>query len=314
MLIYCLKRILSTIPVMIVVALCVFSLLYLAPGDPATVLAGEQASSAEIEQVRIALGLDQPFPLRFVEWSKQVLSGNLGVSIFSGIPVLELIRQRLEPTIALMITSTIISVLVAVPMGILAARHHNRLLDRIVNVVTALGFSVPVFVIGYVLAWIFAVHLRWLPVQGYSPISEGFADFLRGIIMPAIVVAFSYFSLITRVTRSAMLDVMRQDYVRTARAKGISERSVLFDHALRNASMPIVTVVGLGVALLISGSLITETVFAIPGIGRLTADAILRRDYPIIQGVVLLFSLLYVLVNLLIDLLYTLLDPRVNFQ
>ncbi len=313
MLSYIVRRLLATIPVMAVVALFVFSLLYVAPGDPAAVIAGDQASPEDVARIRQSLGLDRPFLIRFGEWVWQILHGDLGTSIFTNLPVTTMMVQRFEPTLSLMAITLCLSVSIAVPIGVLAAWKVGTWIDRAVMAFAVLGFSVPVFVIGYLLAYVFALELEWLPVQGYTPLSEGVWPWLENLILPAIALGCVYSALIARITRAAMLEVLQQDYIRTARAKGMGQTAILFVHALKNASVPIVTVIGIGIALLIGGAVVTESVFAIPGLGRLTVDAILRRDYPLIQGIVLLFSFVYVLVNLLIDLLYTLLDPRIRY-
>lgn len=310
---YILRRLLSTIPVMAFVALFVFSLLYIAPGDPAAVIAGDQASLEDVEKIRRSLGLDRPFLVRFAEWSTQVLQGDLGTSMFTGLPVTELIRQRVEPTLSLMVVTMVFAVLVAVPIGVIAAWKAGGWLDRLFMAGAVLGFSVPVFAFGYLLAYVFALELDWLPAQGYAPLSQGLWPWFESLILPSIALGFVYIALIARITRATMLEVLSQDYIRTARAKGLGGRSVLFLHALKNAAVPIVTVIGIGVALLIGGAVVTESVFAIPGLGRLTIDAIVRRDYPVIQGIVLMFSFVYVLVNLGIDLVYTALDPRIRY-
>ncbi len=312
MLLYAIRRILVTIPVMIFVAFFVFSLLFLTPGDPAALIAGDQASPADIARIRETLGLDRPFLVQFGEWGWRILHGDLGTSIFTRLPVTHLIAQRIEPTLSLLLLTLVIAVLVAVPLGVLAAWRHGSLVDRAAMVVSVLGFSLPVFVVGYLLAFVFALQLHWFPVQGFAPVSAGFGPFLGSLILPAFALALLYIALIARVTRASMLDVLAQDYVRTARAKGVGQTGILFIHALKNAAVPIVTVIGFGFAALISGAVVTESVFAIPGIGRLVTDAILRRDYPIIQGVVLLFSGIYVLINLGVDLLYTVFDPRIR--
>ena len=313
MLAYVVRRVLATIPVMGVVALFVFSLLYIAPGDPAAIIAGDQATPADVDRIRAGLGLDRPFLVRFGAWLWDVLRGDLGQSIFTNLPVTHLIGQRLEPTLSLMALTLVLSVGVAVPLGVLAAWTHGSLLDRAVMMLAVFGFSVPVFVVGYLLAWVFALQLEWFPVQGYTPISQGVGPWLHNLVLPAVALGGVYIALIARITRATMLEVLSQDYVRTARAKGLGSGAVLFLHALKNAAVPIVTVIGLGVALLIGGAVVTESVFAIPGLGRLVVDAILRRDYPVIQGVVLLFSFTYVLVNLGVDLLYTAFDPRIRY-
>ena len=313
MLAYAVRRIVATIPVMGVVAFFVFSLLYIAPGDPAAVIAGDQATPADVERIRQSLGLDRPFLVRFGEWVWQILHGDLGTSIFTNLPVSTMIAQRFEPTLSLMAITLCFAISVAIPMGVLAAWKAGTWIDRLVMAFAVFGFSVPVFVVGYLLAYIFALELEWLPVQGYTPLSHGLWPWFANLILPAVALGFVYIALIARITRASMLEVLQQDYIRTARAKGIGQRDILFVHALKNASVPIVTVIGIGVALLIGGAVVTESVFAIPGLGRLTIDAILRRDYPLIQGLVLLFSLVYVLVNLGIDILYTLLDPRIRY-
>ncbi len=310
---YIVRRVLATIPVMAIVALFVFSLLYIAPGDPAAVIAGDQATPQDVERIRASLGLDRPFLVRFGEWVWNILNGDMGVSIFTNLPVTTMIKQRIEPTLSLMILTLCLAITIAVPMGVLAAWKQGTWIDRAVMGFAVLGFSVPVFVVGYVLAYIFALELDWLPVQGYTAFSQGFFPWLENLILPSIALGGVYIALIARITRATMLEVLQQDYIRTARAKGAGQTNILFLHALKNAAVPIVTVIGIGIALLIGGAVVTESVFAIPGLGRLTVDAILRRDYPVIQGVVLLFSFIYVLVNLLIDLLYTLFDPRIRY-
>lgn len=313
MLNFVVRRLVSTIPVMVFVALFVFSLIYFAPGDPAALIAGDQASAAEIERIRLSLGLDRPFFLRFFGWLGDVLQGDLGVSVFSQLPVTTLIGQRLEPTLSLMVMTVVLSVTIAVPLGVVAAARQGTWIDRFVMTFAVIGFSVPVFVIGYILSYVFAIRLNLLPVQGYSPLAEGFWPFFKSLLLPSVALSGVYVALIARITRTSMIEVLSQDYIRTARAKGLGQGPILFVHALKNASVPIITVIGIGISLLIGGAVVTETVFAIPGIGRLVVDAILRRDYPVIQGVVLLFSLGYVLINLCIDLIYTLLDPRVRY-
>ena len=296
-----------------VVAIFVFSLLYFAPGDPAAIIAGDLATAQDIARIHHQLGLDEPFLVRFWQWAWGVLRGDLGISIFTNQPVWHLIQQRLEPTAALTVTTLIVSVGLAIPIGVLAAWRAGTWIDRAVMGFAVLGFSVPSFVLAYVLILIFSVEFDWLPVQGYTSITAGFWPFLQHLILPSAALGLIYAALIARITRASMLEVLSQDYIRTAYAKGLSSRNVLIGHALKNAAVPIVTVIGIGVALLIGGVIVTETVFAIPGIGRLTVDAILRRDYPIIQGVILLFSSAYVIVNLLVDLSYTVLDPRVRY-
>jgi peptide/nickel transport system permease protein len=310
---YLLRRVLATIPVIGTVAFFVFSLLYLTPGDPAAVIAGDIATVADIERIRHQLGLDQPLLPRFWSWASAVLHGDLGISIFTNLPVTRLIGQRVGPTLSLASCTLVVAVLVAVPMGVIAAWKAGRLVDRLVMVFSVAGFSIPVFVLAYLLIYLFAIDLDWLPVQGYTPLGEGLWPWLSHLILPSIALGTIYIALIARITRAAMLEVLAQDYVRTAHAKGLAPGAVLMRHALKNAAVPIVTIIGIGVALLISGVVVTESVFAIPGIGRLTVDAIIRRDYPIIQGVILIFSAVYVLVNLAVDLSYRLFDPRIQY-
>ena len=298
---------------MAVVAFVVFLLLYLTPGDPAAILAGDAATSEDIRKIREKLGLDDPFLERFGQWVWRLLHGDLGVSIFTNLPVTHLIGQRIEPTLSLTFCTLVVSVLVAVPLGVVAAARAGTWIDRAVMAFSVAGFSVPVFVLAYVLIMVFSIELEWLPVQGYRPISEGIWEWARHLILPSAALGTVYIALIARMTRASMLDVLAQDYVRTAQAKGLAPGAVLLRHALKNAAVPIATVVGIGIALLIGGAIVTETVFALPGIGRLTVDAILRRDYPIIQGVVLIFSAAYVLINLAVDLSYMLFDPRIRY-
>ncbi|HWZ40257.1 MAG TPA: ABC transporter permease [Bradyrhizobium sp.] len=310
---YLLRRALAAIPLIGVVALVVFLLLRLTPGDPAAILAGDNASPAQLERIRASLGLNEPLYIQFFTWINKLLHGDLGVSLISNVPVLKMIGQRVEPSISIALATIIVSVVVAVPLGVIAAWKQGTWIDRFVMGLSVLGFSVPVFVIGYVLIQVFAIDLRWLPVQGFKSIANGFGPFLERLVLPTLALSFIYVALIARMTRASMLDVLGEDYVRTARAKGIGEIAVLFRHALRNAAVPVITVIGTGFALLISGVVVTESVFNIPGIGRLTVDAVLARDYPVIQAMILLTSLLYVTVNLLIDVAYTLLDPRIRY-
>jgi peptide/nickel transport system permease protein len=310
---YLLRRVLSAIPVMGVVALFVFLLLRLTPGDPAAILAGDNATPEQLERIRISLGLNLPLYTQFFTWIGSLLHGDLGTSLSSNQPVLKLIGRRIEPSIAVAIATIVLSVVIAVPLGVIAAWKRGTLIDRFVMGLSVVGFSVPVFVIGYVLIQVFAIDLRWLPVQGYRSIASGLGPFFERLILPTVTLSFIYVALIARMTRASMLDVLGEDYVRTARAKGIGEAGVLLRHGLRNAAVPVITVIGTGFALLISGVVVTESVFNLPGIGRLTVDAVLSRDYPVIQGLILLTSGVYLGVNLLIDVAYTLLDPRIRY-
>lgn len=313
MLAYVIRRLLSTLIVMAIVGIFVFLLLHLSPGDPAAIIAGDNATPEQITGIRQRLGLEDPLPVQFLRWFGHIAQGDLGVSIFSNEPVLKLVGQRLEPTISLALTTLLIAVTLAVTLGVLAAWKADTWVDRLLMVVSVLGFSVPGFVVGYLLIYLFAIELRWLPVQGYTPIAEGVVPWARNLVLPSVTLGLAYVALIARITRASMLDVLAEDYIRTAKAKGVANQSMLLKHALKNAGVPIVTVIGIGVALLFSGVVITETVFNIPGIGRLVVDAIAKRDYPIIQGVILIFSGVYVLVNLIVDLSYTLIDPRIRY-
>jgi peptide/nickel transport system permease protein len=313
MLSYILRRLAATIPVMFIVAIFVFLMLRLTPGDPAAIIGGDNANAEQVALIRSRLGLDQPILSQFVIWLGNILRGDFGESFFFKKTVAELILGRLEPTLALSLCTITIAVVVAVPLGVLAAYKQGTWIDSIVMGFSVLGFSVPVFVIGYLLIYIFAIKLNWLPVQGYQPISAGFGGFLQRLILPSVTLSVIYIALIARMTRASVLEVLGEDYIRTARAKGQVEVRVLFGHALKNAAVPIITVIGLGIALLIGGVVVTESVFTIPGLGRLTVDAVLARDYPTIQAVILLFSFVYVLINLVVDLVYTLFDPRIRY-
>lgn len=314
MLFYVLRRVLATIPVMVIVAVLVFLLLRLAPGDPAAVIAGDYATSEDVERIRQQLGLNDPIPIQLGRWIGQLVSGDFGTSIFSKKPVTELIVQRIEPTLLLALTTIIFAVSVAVPLGTIAAWKAGSLIDRAVMLFSVGGFSVPVFVLGYILIYTFAMTLKILPVQGYrSPFEYGIGPFLYHMVLPTLALSVIFIALIARMTRASVMEVLEEDYVRTARAKGQSEMKVLLRHALRNAAVPIVTVIGVGIALLIGGVVVTESVFNIPGLGRLVLDAVLARDYPIIQGLILFFSFIYIMINLVIDLSYTLFDPRIRY-
>jgi peptide/nickel transport system permease protein len=307
------RRLLSTIPVLLVVAVLVFLMLRLTPGDPAAVLAGDAANTEQIAQIRANLGLDRSVPEQFAIWAGHMLTGDLGQSYYYKMPVTTLIGQRLEPTLSLALITIVIAVVVSVPLGVLAAWRFGGALDRTLMGFSVLGFSVPVFVLAYVLIWIFSLKLGWLPVQGYKRLSEGVGPWLYQLLLPAITLSVIYIALIARVTRASVLDTLGEDYIRTARAKGLPEVKVLMRHALANAAVPIITVIGIGVALLIGGVVVTESVYAIPGLGRLTVDAVLARDFPTIQGVILLFSFFYVMINLLVDLSYVFFDPRIRY-
>ncbi|MGO4139456.1 ABC transporter permease [Rhizobium anhuiense] len=310
---YILRRLVSTIAVMAMVGVFVFLLLRLAPGDPAAVLAGRSATEEMIAGIRQQLGLNDPLPIQFVHWVWDMLGGDFGTSIFARRPVLELISQRLEPTLSLSLLTMILSVSVGVTFGVLAAWRAGGLIDRTLTAISALGYSVPVFVIGYFLIYVFAIQTHWLPVQGYKPIADGLGKWFVHLILPTLALGLGFIAFIARVTRASMLEVLTEDYMRTAAAKGASPYAMLVHHALKNAGVPILTVIGISFAYMIGGVVLTETVFNIPGIGRLVVDAINNRDYPIIQSVLILTSGLYVLINLTVDLAYTLIDPRIRY-
>ncbi|MBC8790691.1 MAG: peptide ABC transporter [Tagaea sp. CACIAM 22H2] len=310
---YIVRRILMTVPVMTLVAIIVFMLLHLSPGDPAAIMAGDNATIDQIAAIRAKLGFDQPLWKQFALWCFALIQGDLGNSLFWGDPVIVLIGQRAEPTISLALTTISFAVVVAVSLGVVAAANPGTWIDRSVMGFAVMGFSLPVFVVGYILIFVFAIDLRWLPVQGYTRISEGIGPWLHNLVLPSLALGMAYVALIARIARAAMLEVLSEDYIRTGKAKGVAARPLLLRHALKNAAVPIVTVIGIGVALLIGGVVITETVFNIPGVGRLVVDAISRRDYPIVQGVIMIFAGIYVLVNLLVDLSYTLFDPRIRY-
>ncbi len=295
------------------VAVLVFLLLRLTPGDPATIMAGDAASAEQIERIRAGLGLDRPMVVQFGLWLGKVLSGDLGESFYFRIKVTTLIAQRLEPTFALAALTILMAVMVSIPLGVLAAWRYGGWFDRALMGFSVLGFSIPVFVLAYLLIWLVSLKLGWLPVQGYHRLADGVLPFIEHLILPATTLSVIYIALIARVTRASVLEALGEDYIRTARAKGLPEMRVLVRHALANAAVPIATVIGIGIAILIGGVVVTESVYAIPGLGRLTVDAVLARDFPTIQGVILFFSFIYVAINLLIDLSYVFLDPRIRY-
>ena len=307
------RRIAATLPVMLIVAVLVFLMLRLTPGDPAAILAGDAASTDQIASIRASLGLDRPILVQFGIWIGNVLTGDLGESFYYKAKVTALIAHRLEPTLSLATLTLLIAVFVAVPLGVIAAWRFGGWFDRALMAFSVMGFSIPVFVLAYILIWTVSLKLGWLPVQGYHRMADGFWPYLRHLILPSITLSVVYIALIARVTRASVLEALGEDYVRTARAKGLPESRVLIWHALANAAVPIATVIGIGIALLIGGVVVTESVYAIPGLGRLTVDAVLARDFPTIQGVILFFSFVYVLVNLFVDLSYVFFDPRIRY-
>ena len=309
---YVLRRLVATLPVMAVVAIVVFLLIHLSPGDPAALIAGDLATEEDIARLRDALGLNLPIWQQFFIWIGKLATGDLGISIFTQVPVTALLAQRLEPTLAIALVTMLLTIAVAVPLGTLAAYRAGSWVDRLVMLFAVLAFSVPSFLVGYLLVYGFAIRLPWFPVQGYVHMGEGLGPWLRSLVLPCLNLALVYIALVTRMTRATVMEVLHEDYIRTARAKGLGVLPVL-GHALRNAAVPIATTVGVGIALLIGGVVVTETVFAIPGVGRLVVDSVQRHDYPVIQSVLLLSAGVYVLINLLIDLSYRLFDPRIRY-
>ena len=309
---YVIKRVLATIPVLIFVGLLTFSLVHLAPGDAANIMAGDYAGPGEVEKLRKELGLDKPISTQFVEWVGRTLRGDLGRSIYSGQTVAQLIKTRIGPTLSLTVAGGLAAVLIGVPLGVLAAWRAGTFWDRAIQVWAALGISIPSFWLGFLMIWGLAVTLRWFPVIGYVSPTESITGWMRSIAMPTMLLGLNGSAIIIRMTRASLLEVLREDFIRTARAKGLSERIVLFRHALRAAAIPIITVVGFLAAALITGAVITETVFTIPGLGRLVADTVRTRDFPVVQSMLMLLATFYVMVNLLVDLAYVFVDPRVR--
>ena len=309
---FILTRIGGTLAVLVLVAVMVFALTRLASGDPIAVLLGDQASAQDIAQVRVQYGLDKPVLTQFAYWVKEVLHGNLGNSIFLQRPVTQALAERAEPTFFLAIFAVGIAALIGIPCGLVAAVWRGRLVDQVLSAVAMLGASVPSFWMGLILIQIFAVWLGWFPASGYGNPGVSLLERLHHLVLPAVVLGVLNSALIIRFTRASVLDILSEDYVRTARSKGLSERVVILKHVLRNALVPIVTVVGLTTALMIGGAVVTETVFNLPGVGNLVVRAVLRRDYPVIQGALLVIAGIYVLINLVIDLLYMVVDPRIR--
>ncbi len=312
MLAYTIRRVILTIPVMLLVATGVFLLLHLTPGDPVGVMLGPDASEQQRTEMRQRLGLDRPLPIQYAEWLSRVARGDLGRSLFLDKSVSSALLERAQPTLLLTILSSLVAIVVGLPSGIIAARRRGSWIDVGSMGIAMLGISMPTFWLGLNLILLFAVQWRALPVAGYEPLSSGLWTSLKYMILPAITLGVAQAALLARMTRSMMLEVLNQDFVRTARAKGLNEHSVIYRHALRNAFIPLLTVIGLIVAALLSGAVVTEQIFNIPGVGRLLIQAIGRRDFPLVQGAVLVISAIYVLVNLVVDLLYAVIDPRIR--
>jgi peptide/nickel transport system permease protein len=312
--VYVIRRLLALVPVALVVATVAFVLIHLAPGDPASVIAGPDATAEDIQRIERQLGLDRPLAVQLVGWYGRLLRGDLGLSIFLRKPVIEAILDRVEPTLLLTLCSTLIATLIGVPAGVISARYHNSATDQSFMALALVGISIPNFLLGLLFVLVFGVWLGWFPVAGYSPLEDGWTRTLRSLVLPAFALGLVQSALIARIARSSMLDVLREQFITTSRAKGLGERAVVYKHAFRNALVPTVTVIGISFAVLISGAVVVETVFNIPGLGRLIISAVLRRDYPVIQGVVLCIAGLYMLVNLMVDLSYLIIDPRVKYQ
>lgn len=306
-------RLLAALPVLVLVSLVSFSVMHLIPGDPASVIAGPAATNQEIEQIRVALGLDRPFLTQMATWYGNVLHGDFGQSILLGTSVWQALVERMPVTVSLAVVALVMTVAVGVPMGVLAALRANSAVDAVVTGVALLGVSVPSFWLALMLIVLFSVILEWLPTGGYVPLAVSPVDWLRSLLMPSVSLALLQIGLLARITRATMLEVLRQDYVRTARAKGLPRAMVIGKHALKNVMVPVITVIGISFGLLLSGSIVIETVYSLPGIGRLVATSIFGRDYPVIQGTLLLTATMLVLLNLLVDLLYAAIDPRVRY-
>lgn len=311
---YLLKRILSLIPVVFVVSVVVFLIIHLTPGDPAAVMLGEDASPQQIEQLREQLGLNLPLYEQYFNWIVGAVQADLGASYFMDEPVTQALLSHLGPTVSLTFFSIVIAILISIPVGIFAARHRGSASDQSVMGFTLLGMSVPNFILGLLLMLLFGVMLRWLPVAGYEPLSSGLWSHLRYLILPAVALGTIQAALIARTTRSSMLEVLNHNFIKSARAKGVKERQIIYFHAFRNALLPVITIIGQTFGGLIAGAVVTETIFNIPGIGQLTINSIERRDYPMIQGVILMVGIAYVFINLVVDLLYGLFDPRVRLE
>jgi peptide/nickel transport system permease protein len=311
---YIARRLLALLPVALVVATVSFVLIHLAPGDPASIIAGPDATAEDVERIQRQLGLDAPLPVQLVRWYGRLVRGDLGESIFLRMPVTEAILDRVEPTLLLTLFAIAISIAIGVPAGVVSARHHNTATDQALMVVALLGVSIPNFLLGLLFILCFSVWLGWFPVAGYAPLEYGWTATLRSLVLPAFALGLVQSALIARIARSSMLDVLREQFITAGRAKGLGERAVVYKHALKNAMIPTVTIIGISFAILISGAVVVETVFNIPGLGRLIISAVLRRDYPVIQGVVLCIAGLYMLINLAVDLSYVLFDPRVRYQ
>lgn len=311
---YVARRLLALLPVALVVATVAFVLIHLAPGDPASIIAGPDATADDVQKIARQLGLDAPLHVQLVRWYARLLQGDLGQSIFLRKPVTEAILDRAEPTLLLTLFAMAVAVALGVPAGVIAARHHGRLPDQALMACALAGISVPSFLLGLLMVLVFSVRLGWFPVAGYAPLEDGWAATLRSLVLPSVALGLVQSALIARIARSSMLDVLREQFIVAGRAKGLAERAIVYKHALRNALIPTITIIGISFAILISGAVVIETIFNIPGLGRLIISAVLRRDYPVIQGVVIVIAGVYMLINLLVDLSYLVIDPRVRYR
>ena len=311
---YIIKRVLAIVPTMLIVGVIVFGIIHLAPGDPAAIIAGQEATPAQVEAMRQSMGLNDPIYVQFFIYIRSVVTLDFGESIFSGFKVTTLLKNTLQPTISLAVLGVSFSIIVAVPLGVLAAWKFNTWIDRLVMMFALVGYAVPYFALGYLLMWVFAVKIPLFPAGGYIYFGEGFWPYLHSLLLPAFLLGVTGAALITRMTRATMLEVLKEDYVRTARAKGLTEKLILMRHALRNAANPILTIIGFSIAGVVTGVVITETIFVIPGMGRLVFTAIAERDFPVLQSVILVVAAAYILVNLVIDIMYVYVDPRIRYQ
>lgn len=311
---YLLKRLISVLPVLFIVSTIVFLILHFTPGDPAIVLLGDEASQEEVDDLRARLGLDRPLYQQYVNWILNALQGDLGDSYYMNETVVEAIGSHLGPTISLGILAELIAIVLAIPLGIIAARNKNTATDQSVMAFSLLGMSIPNFLLSLFLILIFSVTLRWLPVAGYQPLSAGLWNHLQYLILPAIALGTAHAALIARMTRSSMLEVLNANYIKTARAKGVKERWVIYKHALRNAFLPILTVAGQSFLSLMGGTAIVETIFSIPGVGQLIVNGVTRRDYAVVQGAVLYVTFAFVFINLAVDMLYGIVNPQVRLD
>lgn len=312
MVLYFVRRVLLMVPLLLIVCFVVFFLLYLVPGDPAITLAGENATEAQIEQVRERLGLNDPFLQQFMNWMSGVLAGDLGTSLYSNRSVVGAIGDRLPVTAWVTLASMVVALAISIPIGIISAAKRGTFIDRSTMLFASLGIAIPSFWLGTLLVLFFALNLGWFPAVGYTPMSDGLTNWARALVLPAITLGTSAAAETTRQLRSSMINVLEQDYVRTARSTGVRDRTILVKHALKNATIPVVTVIGFQVAFLLGGSVVVERVFALPGLGDLAINSVIQRDFPMVQGIVIVTALIILTINLIVDLVYAWLDPRVR--